>query len=68
MGATLNLNNANLNTYFTRDAGFYYWNYFWNDVGWTWNQIASGSNIYEYADHGALTLLVDLTDATNTLS
>lgn len=36
--------------------------------GWTWNQIATGSNVYEYADHGALSLLVDLVEATNTIS
>eukprot|EP01111_Echinosteliopsis_oligospora_P015497 TRINITY_DN6152_c0_g1_i1.p1 TRINITY_DN6152_c0_g1~~TRINITY_DN6152_c0_g1_i1.p1 ORF type:complete len:409 (+),score=121.68 TRINITY_DN6152_c0_g1_i1:312-1538(+) len=38
------------------------------DAGWTWYNIANGTNIYEYADHGALIALMDSWEATNTFS
>jgi hypothetical protein len=42
-----------VNTYLSRDAG------------WTWYQIANGSNTYEIADHGSLIVLADDTKATS---
>ena len=37
---------AQVNTYFSRDAGL------------TWFEIAKGSHIYEFGDHGALIVMV----------
>jgi hypothetical protein len=44
---------ADVRTYFSRDAG------------WTWEEIANGSYIYEYADHGSVIVMADNTQETN---
>jgi hypothetical protein len=44
-----------VNTYFSRDAG------------WTWSLFSYGSHSYDITNHGALVLLVDNVEATNQL-
>ena len=42
-----------VNTYLSRDAG------------WTWLEVAKGSHIYEFGDHGGLIVMVKDSEATN---
>jgi len=56
MGSRLSERSDFMGTYFTRDAG------------WTWNKISAGNNIYEFADHGGLMLMANLTSATDLVS
>eukprot|EP01129_Flabellula_baltica_P006302 TRINITY_DN2345_c0_g1_i1.p1 TRINITY_DN2345_c0_g1~~TRINITY_DN2345_c0_g1_i1.p1 ORF type:complete len:755 (-),score=150.26 TRINITY_DN2345_c0_g1_i1:23-2287(-) len=55
VGKYLSLEKDDINTYFSRDAG------------WTWEQLATGSYIYEMGNAGSLLLLADDQDITNNL-
>ena len=44
-----------INTYFSRDAGL------------VWYEVAKGSHIYEFGDHGALVVMADDQQATTKL-
>jgi len=54
IGNDLSQTLTDVNTYFSRDAG------------WTWVQIRNGSYVYEFADHGAIWLFANNIDATDT--
>jgi len=51
-GSRLDNTDDNQFTYFTRDAG------------WTWYQVAEGNNLYDLTDHGALGMWLDYSDTT----
>jgi hypothetical protein len=47
VGSKLEFNNGLINTYFSRDGGH------------EWYEVAKGSHIYEFGDHGASELSLD---------
>lgn len=55
IGRYLEHNKEAVNTYLSRDAGL------------TWKEVAKGSHIYEFADHGGLVLMANDVDKTDTL-
>jgi hypothetical protein len=54
VGSSLRDMNDDVNTYFSRDAG------------WTWTQLSGDSCTYEFGDHGAIMVLVPNEKWTNT--
>ena len=55
VGTKLSYYGEDINTYFSRDAGL------------TWFEVAKGSHIYEFGDHGALIVMANDQKATTTL-
>eukprot|EP00960_Hanusia_phi_P077226 768667-Hanusia_phi.AAC.8 len=55
VGHHLHRRQDEINTYFSRDAGR------------SWEQITKGSYIYEFGDHGALMIMANNREATNTI-
>ncbi len=55
IGSQLSFRADEVNTYFSRDGGL------------VWHEIAKGSHIYEYGDHGALIVMAKDMEATDTL-
>jgi hypothetical protein len=53
IGSSLSTHDDEINTYFSRDAGL------------TWYEVAKGSHIYEFGDHGALTVMANDEKATH---
>lgn len=52
-GTHLTTNRDDINTYFSRDAGL------------TWSEVAKGSHIYEFGDHGGLIVMANDHSATD---
>ena len=55
IGTSLSDNGDEINTYFSRDAGL------------TWDEVAKGSHIYEFGDHGGLIVMANDVKATDTV-
>ena len=55
VGSSLRKKQTQVSTYFTRDGGV------------TWKEIAKGSHIYEFGDHGGIIIIVKDTVPTDTL-
>eukprot|EP00939_MAST-03C_sp_MAST-3C-sp1_P004380 g4380.t1 len=55
VGERLSFRGDEINTYFSRDAGL------------TWYEVARGSHIYEFGDHGALIVMANDQQATTTI-
>ena len=55
VGKYLSLREDEINTYMSRDGGL------------TWSEVMKGSHIYELGDHGALIIMADNREATDTI-
>jgi hypothetical protein len=55
IGTSLSDNEDEINTYFSRDAGL------------SWDEVAKGSHIYEFGDHGALIVMANDVEASDTV-